>query len=84
MFNWANNDWIKADKKTPENLDIIKEYYDLYNSGYDIRLILVKGHNGIYGNEIADKLAVNDIKGLKKIIQKNNIEDSDIIDKVIN
>ena len=34
MFNWANNNWIKSDKKIPENLDIITEYYKLYQSGY--------------------------------------------------
>jgi ribonuclease HI len=30
MFNWANNNWIKSDKKTPENLDLIQAYYDWY------------------------------------------------------
>lgn len=58
MFNWARKGWIKSDKKIPENLDIIKEYYDLYDKGYRINLVLVKGHNGLYGNEIADGLAV--------------------------
>lgn len=57
MFNWARNNWIKSDKKTPENLDLIQAYYDWYQKGYRINLQKVKGHAGIKNNEIADKLA---------------------------
>jgi len=61
MFNWANNNWLKSDNKPPENLDIVKEYYDHYQKGYRIDLVKVKGHNGILGNEIADQLATGKI-----------------------
>ena len=57
MFGWANKGWIKSDKKEPENLDLIKAYYDWYQKGYRIDLRKVKGHKGIEGNELADKLA---------------------------
>lgn len=57
MFNWANNDWKKSDKKVPENLDLIKAYYDYYQKGYRINLQKVKGHSGNVYNELADKLA---------------------------
>ena len=57
MFSWARNGWIKSDKKVPENLDIIKEYYELIQQGYSINLNHIRGHKGILGNEIADKLA---------------------------
>ena len=57
MFSWARNNWIKSDKKVPENLDIIKEYYELIQKGYNINLNHIRGHKGILGNEIADKLA---------------------------
>ena len=33
MFSWANNGWVKSDKKTPENLDLIKAYYNWYQKG---------------------------------------------------
>lgn len=59
MHNWANNGWKKADNKIPENLEIIQAYYDWYQKGYRIDLQKVKGHKGIYGNELADKLARN-------------------------
>lgn len=57
MFSWQKKGWIKSDKKPPENLDIIKAYYDLYMQGYRIQLQHIKGHVGTIGNEIADQLA---------------------------
>lgn len=57
MFSWQKKGWIKSDKKPPENLDIIKAYYDLYMQGYRIQLSHIKGHVGTIGNEIADQLA---------------------------
>ena len=61
MFSWANNGWIKSDKKTPENLDLIKTYYNWYQKGYRIDLRKVKGHNGVKWNELADLLATGKI-----------------------
>ena len=63
MFSWANNGWIKSDKKTPENLDLIKAYYNWYQKGYRIDLRKVKGHAGHKWNEMADKLATGTLKG---------------------
>lgn len=57
MDAWANNGWIKSDKKTPENLDLIQKMYDLKHSGYQIDLRHIKGHNGNRWNELADRLA---------------------------
>lgn len=71
MFRWANNNWIKSDKKTPENLDIIKVYYDLWQQGYRINLQKVKGHAGDKYNEMADKLAV-EAKNAMILRRKNN------------
>lgn len=61
MFNWARKGWIKSDKKTPENLDLIKTYYEWYQKGYRIDLRKVKGHAGDVLNEIADGLATGRI-----------------------
>ena len=57
MFRWANNDWKNSSNKTPENLDLIKEYYDLYQQGYRIDLRKIAGHAGHEWNEMADRLA---------------------------
>ena len=62
MFRWARNNWIKSDKKIPENLDLIQAYYEWYQKGYRIYLRKVKGHAGQSGNELADKLATGEIK----------------------
>ena len=61
MFNWARNNWIKSDKKEPENLDLIKTYYDFYMQGYRIDLRKIKGHAGNVWNEVADKLATGQL-----------------------
>ena len=58
MHNWKRNGWLKADKKVPENLDLVKEYY---NSLKKIDLRHIKGHAGHKYNEIADKLATGKI-----------------------
>ena len=62
MFNWERNSWIKSNGQIPENLDLIKAYYNLYKEGYRIDLRKIKGHNGNKGNELADKLATGKIK----------------------
>lgn len=61
MFRWANNNWIKSDKKKPENLDLIIEFYNWYQKGYRIDLRKVKGHAGHEWNELADLLATGKI-----------------------
>ena len=62
MYNWSYNNWIKSDGKTPENLDIIQEYYDLCNKGYQINLQKVKGHSTNKWNNLVDNLATGKIE----------------------
>lgn len=61
LFRWAANDWIKSDGKQPENLDLIKIYYDYYMKGYRIDLRKVKGHSNNQWNNLADELATGKI-----------------------
>ena len=61
MFKWARNNWIKSDKKIPENLDLIQAYYEWYQKGYRIDLRKVKGHAGYKWNEMADGLATGKV-----------------------
>ena len=58
MFRWADKKWLESDNKTPENLDLIKKYYELYQQGYRIDLRKVAGHSGNYWNEVADQMAI--------------------------
>ena len=74
MFAWAAKGWKTARNHTPENLDIVKEYYNLYQKGYRLNLVHVRGHNRIFGNELADKLATGKItpeEVLEKYGRKN-------------
>lgn len=74
MFNWARNGWIKSDKKVPENLDLIKAYYDWYQKGYRIDIRKVKGHNGNKWNELVDQLATGKIT-IEKVEELLKIQD---------
>ena len=58
MYSWERNNWIKSDGKTPENLDLVKAFFDLSKT-MDINFIKVKGHKGNKYNELADKLATS-------------------------
>lgn len=57
MFNWSGKGWLKSNNQPPENLEIIKAYYDWYQKGYRIEIRKVPGHSGNFWNEMADKLA---------------------------
>lgn len=59
MFSWQEKGWLKADGKIPENLDLIKPFYQHWIQGWTIQIVKVKGHNGDKWNELADKLAGN-------------------------
>lgn len=56
-FNWEKNNWRKSDNQVPENLEIIKEYKNLIDSGYKAKLVKVKGHSTCRGNQLADLIA---------------------------
>jgi len=61
---WISNGWNTKAGKEVKNQDIIRPLVELVNernkdpSFASVKFIHVKGHSGIEGNEIADKLAV--------------------------
>lgn len=57
IYGWVRNDWLKSDNKPPENLEIMKIFYEYYQKGYQMNLVKVKGHAGQQWNEVADGLA---------------------------
>jgi ribonuclease HI len=61
MFNWERNGWLKSDNKEPENLDLIKPFFEFLQKGYQIELKKVKGHANNKWNEKADLLATGKI-----------------------
>lgn len=59
---WKARGWTRAGNKPLENKDLILEYDKLINKeGLRIDLRYIKGHNGEYWNEVADKLATGKI-----------------------
>lgn len=58
---WAKNNWTK---KTGEikNLNLVKELYELYLKS-NVKLVFVKGHDGIEMNELTDLWANKARKG---------------------
>ena len=61
IFSWERNGWKRSKNQEILNLDLIKEYWDLYQQGYRIDLRKIKGHAGHQGNELADALATGKI-----------------------
>ena len=55
------NGWKTAKKQPVKNQDLIKPLYQLYKSK-KVKFKHVRGHKGIYGNEMADRLAVEGSK----------------------
>lgn len=62
-YNWKANGWLKSDNRSPENLELIKEYHRLLDNGYHASISWVKGHNTCDGNILADAIARGDKKG---------------------
>lgn len=53
---WKQKGWKKADKKTPENIDLWQELDNLCQEFNFLKFIWVKGHAGHPQNEFADQL----------------------------
>ena len=57
-FKWSKNGWKKSDGKTIENKELVKACYSAYLEVKDlVTVIKVKGHDGILGNELSDRMA---------------------------
>jgi ribonuclease HI len=59
---WKEKGWKKSTKGEIQNLDIVKELFELHRNS-NSKLIWVKAHNGHDGNELADEWANKARKG---------------------
>jgi len=59
--NWKKNNWKTAAKKEVLNQDLWKRLDELAKY-HSVNWYWVKGHSGVEGNEICDKLATDAIK----------------------
>lgn len=73
IYSWKNNGWKRSKNQEIENLEIIKEIYNLLNKDFpNFMIIKVNGHNGNIGNELADSLATNNLTKFQKFFDKVN------------
>lgn len=76
--NWKKNNWLKRDGTAPANVVHWKKmegiYSELKQSGTQIDLQWVKGHDNIFGNELADKLATIGVMASREGKQLNVID----------
>lgn len=58
-ISWKKNGWVKRDKSEIKNLQLIQSIYSLYlDISSNVFIRHVKGHAGIEGNELADRMSV--------------------------
>lgn len=75
IHNWANNQWQNSKKKTVENLDLVKEIYKYIAFPLpNYTLSKVKGHKGLFGNEVVDRLAKGDNKEFLNLLKDYSFE----------
>lgn len=72
MFKWARAGWTRSKGARVENLDLVKELYDL-SSLCSCDVIKVKGHDGVFGNELCDALATKNAQKLEKLLKSEEI-----------
>ncbi len=71
-YNWKKNGWKKKGGEI-KNLEIIKLAHGLYDEIKDfITIKHVKGHSGVEGNELADRMALQAIKSKETIYKEYN------------
>lgn len=67
MIQWQHVNWTRKNGKPIENLDLVKELYNL-RSISSCTLKKIKGHSGEIGNEICDALATKHPRVLEKLL----------------
>lgn len=78
-YTWKAKGWTKSGGEI-KNLDLIKEIHNLYDSMKGKVIINhVKGHNGIEGNELADRMAVLAIKFKNRDYKQYDYKDTNVV-----
>ncbi|MDR1032515.1 MAG: ribonuclease HI [Candidatus Nomurabacteria bacterium] len=60
---WKANGWSKKTRGEIQNLELVKELYELYTASPKAKLVWVRGHDGNAVNELADEWANKARKG---------------------
>lgn len=73
IYNWAGNEWRKADNTPIKNLELVQLAFGFIKVLPQIKVEKIAGHSGEIGNELADALAANNPAKFDKIIKDNNL-----------
>jgi len=74
-YGWKSKSWTKKGGEI-KNLDIIKKSHELYDIIKNkITVKHVKGHSGIEGNELADRMAMMAITSMNSEYMEYNYKD---------
>ena len=72
MFKWARAGWTRSKGARVENLDLVKELYDL-SFLCSCEVLKIKGHDGVFDNELCDALASKNTQKLEKLLKSENV-----------
>lgn len=74
IWKWAAAGWVRAKNKPIENLDLVKQLYELLNFN-NIKYTIKKcdGHAGVLGNELVDALASDNNLKYNRLVKTYNI-----------
>lgn len=72
MFKWARANWTRSKGARVENLDLVKELYDL-SFLCSCEVFKIKGHDGVFDNELCDALASKNTQKLEKLLKSEDI-----------
>ena len=74
IWKWARNNWTRDRGKSIENIDLIKELYDLLTfSSFEYEIRKCPGHAGILENEVVDAIASHNQVKFNRLADKYNI-----------
>jgi ribonuclease HI len=75
IWKWAKQGWTRSRNKPIENLDLVKEIYNLLiNKETEINILKCVGHENILENELADALASGNKNKFDNYINMNNVK----------
>lgn len=75
IWKWAKQGWTRSRNKPIENLDLVKEIYNLLiNKETKINIIKCVGHENILENELADALASGNKNKFDTYMNTHNVK----------
>lgn len=76
IHSWAMNNWVRANKKVVENIDLVKHLYSLITElAFKFQIVQTRGHCGIWENELVDALATGNDRKMNQVLKEADINE---------